>query len=326
MKLIFFGTQDWSAHYLEALLDDGFFEIVGVITQPDKPVGRKHELSASPVKEVAVRKNLLVLQPVSWKDPAFLETIRSLAPEIGVVIAYGKLIPQSIIDAVPLGLINVHPSLLPRWRGPSPVAAAIASGDQESGITIMKIDAQMDHGPILSQQIMKMDPEETTLSFMQKVNELGASFFVTTLKAYANGDLKPQEQTHEEATYCAMLSKDDGHLDWRKSAQAIERQIRAYHPWPGTWTTVIVQDKKIRLKILRGRAESNTYDHQPGTLFASQNRLFIACADGALHVEIIQPEGRAPMPASAFLAGYTMLLESSLDLPETAEHREEKAA
>lgn len=311
MKLLFFGTQDWAADFLTLLIRDGFFEIAGVVTQPDKPAGRKRLLEPSPVKRIALAHNLRLFQPETLKDSSFLETIRACGAEIAVVIAYGRILPKALIASVPKGFVNVHPSLLPRWRGPSPVQAAIAAGEKNSGVTVMTIDEQMDHGPILSQLLLEIDPHETPATFMQKVKEQGGPFFLETLKSYAQGKLFPKEQDHEQATYCNMLEKKDGRIDWTRPAEEIERLVRAYQPWPGTWTEWTHNRQTIRLKILDAVPTEEKSSQAPGTFFAHGNdQLCVATATHLLRIKKIQPEGRQPMNEQAFLAGYAQFFPS----------------
>lgn len=313
MKLIFFGTQDWSADFLELLIQENFFEIVGVVTQPDKPIGRKHILTASPVKKMALKYGLPLFQPPKLNDQSFLDQLKLLEAQLAVVIAYGRILPKPIIDLIPLGFINVHPSLLPRWRGPSPVHAAILAGDTQSGVTIMKIDQHMDHGPVLSQMVLPVESTETPDSFMKKVQDIGGPFFIQTIKNYVNGLIEPKEQQHDQATFCSLLTKEDGRINWNQPAEMIERKIRAYHPWPGTWTQINFRGKEIRLKILKAVAIKKKSSLQPGTLYADDTHISISTGDGILQVISLQPEGKSPMNEQAFLTGYASALDSKLD-------------
>ena len=312
MNLIFFGTQDWAAKLLEHLIKDGFFKIVGIVTQPDKPVGRKQEFSASPVKEVAVRHGINVLQPQKLTDKAFLSELKSLEPQIALVIAYGRILPQQILDTAPLGFINVHPSLLPLWRGPSPIQTAIAAGNTASGVTIMKIDEQMDHGPILVQAEIPLEKNETPQTFLSKVVDVSGRLFVKTLKDYVNGTIKPKEQDHKHASICKMLTREDGQIDWNETDKVIEQKIRAYQPWPGTWTSLRYNERTLRLKILRAQTSHVESVRAIGTLFSSDDRLLVGAKNSLLEITSLQPEGKAPMPAKAFLSGYAHLLGSQL--------------
>ncbi len=307
-RLIFFGTQDWAAVLLEHLIQDDFFEIALVVTQPDQQLGRKKVLTPSPVKQIALRHNLPVAQPMKLRDPVFLDQLESLNADFFLVIAYGRLLPEEIISLPAFGTINVHPSMLPKWRGPSPVQAAIAHGDMVSGVTIMKIDSKMDHGPILAQKEIPIDEAETFETFMKKVVALGKPLLSETLKRYLSVSLTPVQQDHTQATICKLLTREDGHIDWNRSACEIERMIRAYHPWPGTWSELIVRGKPTRLKILKANLSDHRSSAALGTLFASENRLYINTNNGTLEITLLQPEGKPPMTASAFLSGYVQML------------------
>lgn len=312
-RLIFFGTQEWAAKLLDCLVKDGFFEVALVVTQPDQQLGRKKNLMPTPVKQTAMAHGLTVIEPTRLRYPAFLQTLKNINADLALVVAYGRILPQEVISTPLLGTLNVHPSLLPKWRGPSPVQSAIANGDTVSGITIMRIDEQMDHGPILAQKEIQIDSSETFLSFMKKVLDVALMFFVKTLKDYVDGLITAKEQNHAEATVCSMLTRADGRIDWNKRAQEIERMVRAYQPWPGTWTEFI-HDKKInRLKILKSHVDTKfTPTYLPGTIFESQKRLLVATGSGILELISVQPEGKAPMTAQAFLSGYAQILGSVL--------------
>ena len=304
INVIFFGTQEWSAMFLKQLLQQSNIKIIAVVTQPDKPVGRHQVLTASAVKQIALEEGLVCLQPEKLQDPIFLTQIQKLNPDIGVVIAYGKLIPRNIIQSFPKGCVNVHPSLLPRWRGPSPIQAAILAGDQTSGMSIMLIDEHMDHGPILNQMTLSIDADETPDSFIQKVITEGADFFVETFLNYTQGKITPQPQQDKDATVCSLLTKEDGQMDWSKSATELERKVRAFHPWPGTWTTIRIQEKEWRLKILETKLADGKSPLPFGTLFLENQHLCVTTGNGALELITLQPEGKTPMSAQEFVAGY----------------------
>ncbi len=304
MNVIFFGTQAWSASFLKTLLQQPDIKIVAVVTQPDKPVGRHHVLTASSVKQLALKEGLLCLQPEKLKNPIFVSQLQQLNAEIGVVIAYGKLIPHSIIRSFPKGCLNVHPSLLPLWRGPSPIQSAILAGDTTSGVTIMLIDEQMDHGPILDQFALPIDSQETPDSFIKKVIRVGGDFFIETFFHYIQGSIKPHPQQDEQATYCSLLTKEDGRIDWNYSANELERKIRAFHPWPGTWTTIHLEHNLWRLKILRAVCIDIQSPVLVGTLFLHNQHLCVATGQGTLELVTLQPEGKTPMSAQEFVAGY----------------------
>ncbi len=311
-RLIFFGTQDWAGQLLEHLIKDGSFEVALVVTQPDQEVGRKKILTSPPVKQVAIRHGLRVVQPKKLRDPLFMNQLKDLHADMALIIAYGRILPEELLSLYPLGTINVHPSLLPKWRGPSPVQAAIANGDTVSGVTIMKIDSQMDHGPIFAQKEIRITGTETFESFMKKVVETSESLLTSTLKEYVSGSLVPTEQNQTHATICKLLTREDGHLNWNQTASEIERMIRAYHPWPGTWSELIVREKPMRLKVLQVIVSDVVTDKSAGTLFQSENKLVVATGNGTLEIISLQLEGKEPMRAQAFLSGYAHVLGSAL--------------
>lgn len=308
MNLIFFGTQEWAGQLLEQVVQDGFFRVVAVVTQPDRPSGRARKPTPSPVKQMALKHGLTVLQPETLADDTILDQLRSLDPRVALVVAFGRLLPKRLLDLVPLGFVNVHPSLLPRWRGPSPVQTALAAGDRVSGVTIMKLDSQMDHGPILAQQRLEIAPLETAESFMRRVADTSESLLLDTLKGYIEGRIVPIEQDHSQATFCKMLEREDGRIDWRDTAEAIERKIRAYQPWPGTWTVVEDEGRALRLKIIEALLSKDHSETPSAHLFAHGQRLFVLTGSGVLEITVLQPEGKPPMPAQAFLSGYGRLL------------------
>ncbi|MBM5789495.1 methionyl-tRNA formyltransferase [Candidatus Parcubacteria bacterium] len=304
MDLLFFGTQKWAATLLECVLDDPFFRVLAAVTQPDRPVGRGHALEAPPVKQTALARGVMVLQPETLTDAGFLTLVNALQPQIVLVIAYGRILPQRLLDIAPLGFINVHPSLLPRWRGPSPIQAAIAAGDEVSGVTIMRLDDKMDHGPILAQVEIRLAPDETPASFEQKVLAVTKRLLLNTLKEYAQGVVALREQQHTRATTCRLLTREDGRMDWNRPAEELERAVRAYQPWPGAWTSVSTGTRESRLKILEATVAPSVSGAARGQLIANANRLFVQTGSGTLELLTIQLEGKPPMSARAFLSGY----------------------
>lgn len=320
MKLIFFGSQAWAATLLNHLIDVDFFDVVAVVTQPDQPVGRTQTVTSSTVKRVALEKGCLVLEPEDLRDPAFLETIQSLHLHVGVVIAYGRIIPKQIIVGLPFGIVNVHPSLLPKWRGPSPVQAAIAACEETSGVTIMKIDEQIDHGPILAQTSIPIDTHEIPETFIEKVVAVSGYLLTQTLRQYVSGQLTPTPQDDTRATRCSLLTRQDGQIDWHLSAHQIDCRMRAYMPWPGSWTMGIHRGKPLRLKVLEAQMDpSRVGNFAKGTLFEENHELFVQTKTAALKIVQIQPEGKPVLSAKAFLSGYGDMLGQPLLSP-----REEK--
>ncbi len=309
------GTPDFAVPALKALIQDSRFEVAGVITQPDSPVGRHASITPPPVKVVAEENKIPVFQPKKLDRSSVFEIrtskfeLRNSNYDAVVVVAYGKILPQWFLDLPKHGVINVHASLLPRWRGASPIQSAIATGDKKTGVTIMKIDAQLDHGPILAAQETATLKTDTAESLHDRLAELGAKLLPDTLADYLSGKLKPREQDHDAATTCRTLKRENGKIDWTKSAEEIERLVRAYHPWPGTWT----EYKGKRLKILQTKISSETADREPGEFFSAPHKLLVACEDKtALELVMIQPEGKKPMTAHEFVSGQKTTLVSHL--------------
>src|SRR3989344_5761022 len=291
-KLIFFGTSEFAVPSLRALMDDGRFEIVGIVTQPDRPVGRHAVMTAPPVKksfsvipaEAGTQPRLF--QPEKLKDESFRSWIadHGSSCDAFVIVSYGKILPQWLLDLPKKGVVNVHGSLLPRWRGASPIQAAIASGDEMSGVTVMQIDAEMDHGPILALAEEPIHPEDSGSSLHDRLADLGAALLPTTLAGYLEGTIQPTEQDHSLATYCKILSREDGHLDpSTKTAEYLERLVRAYTPWPGTF----IQFDGRRITVLEVNVETEKY----------KEGFFVPCANGTtLKLVMVQPEGKKKMP------------------------------
>ncbi len=302
MKIVYFGTPEFSADFLRALIADAEIDVVGVVTQTDELQGRKKVLTPPPTKAVAGEHNVPVFQPTKLKDATFFDALINLNADLFVVIAYGRIIPQAILDIPKLGCVNVHPSLLPKLRGPSPIISAIVNGEKETGVTIMQIDADMDHGPILAQTSFSIAPNETSASLTQKVVVHGVPLLINTLKRFFAGTVTPQEQNHPDATFCKMLSREDGHIDWSQSAEAIDAKIRAYTPWPGTFAVWKHDGKELTLKILSARIDTEHLD--PGVVQMLTDRIMIGTATTALEILELQPAGGKRMSANAFLQGH----------------------
>lgn len=306
MKIVFFGTPTFSVPFLQALIDDPSIEVVAIVTQPDKPRGRGHDLSPSPVKILAQDHVIPVLQPASLKkDQGIKHSLEQLNADSFVVVAYGKIIPENILSVPPLGCINVHPSLLPRHRGPSPMQWAIASGDDQTGISIMLLDEGMDTGPILASETITLDDNDTYITLEKKVHMRGPQLLCNALKAFHNGTIKPIPQDDERATMTRLLSREDGHINWCDSMEVIERKSRAYDPWPGVFSN---WERKagvcLRLKLSNLEPVDFKADVPPGTVVTKGGELFVDCKDGTLKIGSIQAEGKQRMNAHAFIQGH----------------------
>ncbi len=255
MKIVFMGTPEFSVAILEALINSNY-EVAAVITNPDAPIGRKQILTPSPVKQLIANGKwpIEVFQPATKSELlAISHKLLAIKPDLAIVAAYGKIIPKNILDIPRYGTINVHPSLLPKYRGASPIQNAILNGDKETGITIMKVDEEMDHGNIISNLKTQISKVDTYDSLSQKLAISGAELLIKVIPDYISGKIKPVEQKHTEATYTKIIKKEDGKIDWSKSAEEIERMIRAFYPWPTAWT---VWNGKI-LKILEAEVHGS---------------------------------------------------------------------
>jgi len=315
IKLIFAGTPDFAVPSFQALLADENFNILAAITQPDKKVGRKQILSPTPVKIEAEKNKIPVWQPEKIRECE--EKIIMAKPDLGVVIAYGQIIPQSILDIPRYGWINIHGSLLPKYRGAACIQAAILAGDKETGITIMKIDKGLDTGPILKQTKIKINPKDTTEILYNKLAKLGAEIIADTLKSYTAGKIKPENQDNSKPTYAPTLKKEDGKIDWQKTAAEIERMVRAFTPWPGAWAKIKNlpagrQGKKLKIKNIGSRILSvNKY--KPGEIFLHDNQLAVQCGQDALIIKNLQLEGKKETTAEEFLRGHKDIVGQTLN-------------
>lgn len=306
IKIIFAGTPDFAVPGFRALLKDKDFKILAVITQPDKPVGRKQILTPSTVKTEAQKNNILFWQPDKISD--IKEKIRQANPDLAVLIAYGQIIPKEILDIPRFGWVNVHGSLLPRWRGAACVQAPILANDKKTGVTIIKIEKGLDTGPILKQTEMKIEPEETAETLHDKLAKLGAEILPGIIKEYADGKIKLKPQDNEKASYAPTLKKEDGKINWQKKAEEIERMTRALNPWPGTWTNW--QSRKTAAKagqvkiISVSPAPLKINSYKIGQIFLHNNQLAIQCGENALIIKKLQLEGKKETTAEEFLRGY----------------------
>lgn len=298
-KVIFMGTPQFAVPSLAALI--AHHEVVAVVTQPDAPAGRGKALSASPVKQLAVSKGLPVLQPPSLKPAEAVESLRAFEPDVIVVAAFGQILRQNVLDLPRFHCVNVHASLLPRWRGASPISAAIAAGDPVTGVTIMLMEAGLDSGPMLSQRELKIDPDDTTGSLTDRLSRVGAELLVETLPGWLGSSIAPKRQDEALVTLAPRLAKEQGAIDWAHSASRIERHVRAMTPWPSAYTRWQGKQLKI-LRAVVGHVDSR--DKQPnGTVIVDRNHTYVQCGDGVLQLLEIQLEGKRAMPADAFTRG-----------------------
>jgi methionyl-tRNA formyltransferase len=301
-KTVIMGTPEFAVKPFSALISDPHFDVVLAVSQPDKKVGRKQIIKPTPIKELAQKNNIEVAQPEKIKD--IEEKLKSLNADILVVIAYGKILPQRILDIFKYGAINVHGSLLPKYRGSSCMQAAILNGDEKSGISIMLMDAGMDTGDILKQFKVDVDDNENISSLHDKLSELSAKTLPQTLIDYLKGDIKPQKQNEEKASTVKMLNKEDGHLDFNNSADYIDRQVRALNPWPSSFTKL---DDNY-LKILEtGSIITINQPHEIGELFFNNKSLFVQAKDKAIEIRTLQVSGKKPSSKENIISGYQHL-------------------
>ena len=298
MKVIFAGTPDFAAAALKAIAEAGF-DIPLVLTQPDRPKGRGMQLQASPVKQMAESLGLAVAQPTSLRNEEALALLQTQNADVMVVAAYGLILPQAVLDIPKHGCLNIHASLLPRWRGAAPIQRAIEAGDAETGICIMQMDAGLDTGAVISEHRYPLKPNETSASAYQALTELGASAIVTDLQQLAqNGSLSAVEQTENNATYAQKLSKEEAKINWQEPAKIIERKIRAFNPAPAAWT--VWQDAP--LKIWQAKVV-NQSGRAGEVLSFDAEGLVVACGEQALRITELQPAGSKRMNITAFAAG-----------------------
>jgi methionyl-tRNA formyltransferase len=297
MRLVFLGTPAFAVPTLEALVKAGH-RVLAVLTQPDRPRGRGRETTAPPVKQAALRHGLTVYQPERVRRPEAVEYLRGLAAEAMVVVGYGQIIPQSVIDLAPLGILNVHASLLPRYRGAAPVQWALANGERRTGVTIMRIDAGLDTGDILRAAETDIGDEENAVELAERLAAMGAELLVETLSDWRAGRVQPQKQDSAQATLAPILKKEDGLIDWRLPAAAIHNRVRGFQPWPGAYTRFRGQT----LNIWRARVVSAGGAAAPGT-FLSLKPPVVAAGERGLELVEVQLEGRKRISAADFANG-----------------------
>ena len=299
------GTPDFAVGTLKALLDSEY-TVSAVFTQPDKPKGRKGILTPPPVKECAVEAGIPVYQPKRIRDPENLVFLKNLEPDVIVVVAFGQILPQEILDLPPFGCINVHASLLPRYRGAAPIQWAIIDGEKESGVTTMRMDAGLDTGDMIMKETVPIRGDETGGSLFDRLSAAGASLLIRTLHALEDQTAVFEKQPEISPTrYASMLSKEDGRIRWEQSAAAIERLIRGVSPWPGAHTTLSGKQLKIWKAHLPETEEENSGTALPGTLVSTENgTLLVQTGDGLISLDEVQLEGRKRMDAASFLRGF----------------------
>jgi methionyl-tRNA formyltransferase len=297
MRIVFFGTPEFAVPSLRALLRERY-QVAGAVTQPDRPQGRSRStLVAPPVKTEAARAGIPILQPARPLGDVFLAGLRRLEPDLGVVVAYGHILRPEVLSVPRLGMINVHASLLPHWRGAAPVQHAILAGESQTGISIMQMEQGLDSGPVLHRVATPIGPDETAGALAGRLAELGAAALVDALSLVVAGLARPEPQDGAGATFAPKIDRDSARLDWRRDAAALARQVRAFDPAPGAWTTL----DEGPLKLFGAAAAGER--GEPGSVLAADDRLLVACGDGALAVREVQPAGRTRLPVSEWVRG-----------------------
>ena len=306
LRIIFMGTADLACASLRALCREKSLSVIAVVSQPDKPKGRDLKLQPTPVKALALAQGLPVLQPARARDETFIEELRRLQPDLIVVTAYGQILPQSILDLPRFGCVNVHTSLLPKYRGAAPIQWAILNGDEETGVTIMKMDAGLDTGPMLAQAATSIAPEDNAQTLHDRLAELGADLLVKTIPDYVSSKISPRPQPAEGASYARKINKGDGEMDWTQPARVVWNRVRGLTPWPGAFTHLSVEGQPRLLKIWSAEVEAQL-SGQPGTVLrADKAGLVVACGQQALRILQLQREGGRRMSAAEFLAGHDL--------------------
>jgi methionyl-tRNA formyltransferase len=310
MRIVFMGTPESAVPTLQRCLQDGH-EIVGVWTQPDRPSGRGNKVAPSPVKEFALSRGLPVHQPSRIKTDEASELFRSQSADVAVVVAYGRILPKSFLEAPEYGCVNVHFSLLPKYRGAAPVHWAIVNGELETGVTTMMVEPELDSGPILLQRSIRIEERDTAPAVLQRLSEIGAELLSETLRDFEH--IEPRAQIHDEATFAPLLKKEHGLIDWTSTANAIERSIRGFQPWPNAYTTV--QSRQLIIWSAEAALVRNSFVRSPGAgvsslrspgevIAARHDDLIVSCGEGtALRLLEVQPEARRRMNVRDFLNG-----------------------
>jgi methionyl-tRNA formyltransferase len=302
-KIIFFGTPELGAAVLQSLLENNF-EVVAVITQADKKIGRRQEITFSPVKKLALEKNIQIFQPEKLSDENIISEVKNLESDLFVVAAYGKILPKNLLDIPRFGSINVHPSLLPKFRGPTPVPAALLAGEKETGVTLILMNEKMDEGDILAQEKIAIEENETADLLMERLSRIAEKMIARTIPDWIDGKIKPVSQNNAQATYCPILKREDGKVDWSDASQNIYNKWRAYQPWPGIFSILSMKNGMKRIKITEVELIVNEKaGEMPGEIVRYNERIVVQAKGGLIILKKIQPEGKKEMPAEDFSKG-----------------------
>jgi methionyl-tRNA formyltransferase len=306
LRVIFMGTAELACASLRALCRDKSSNVIAVVSQPDKPRGRDLKLQPTSVKALALAEGIPVLQPARARDEAFIAELGRLQPDLIVVAAYGQILPQAILDLPPYGCLNVHTSLLPKYRGAAPTQWAILNGDAETGVTIMKMDAGLDTGPMLTQASTPIAPTDDAQTLHDRLAELGGDLLVKTIPEYASGKITPRPQPAEGASYARKVTKEDGEMDWTQPARVLWNRVRGFTPWPGAFTHLPRDGQSQLLKIWSAEVETQLAGHPGTVLRADKAGLVVACGEQSLRIVQLQREGGRRMNVADFLAGHDL--------------------
>lgn len=314
-KIIFWGTPEFAVPTLKKL-NDGEFKPILVVTQPDRPAGRGKKITGPAVKKAAESLGLKTIQPQNPNSPDFIKKLKNLKPDLFIVAAYGKILKKELLEIPRLGALNIHPSILPQYRGASPIQAALISGDNETGATIMLLDEKMDHGPILTQKKIKIEKNDTFFSLSEKLAAASAALLFETLPLRLTEKIAVQSQDENRATFTSPLTKEDGEILWSESAELIGRKIRAYYPWPGSFThfQTAEREKKL-LKIISASPlpdAPETENLEAGQIFVKNSDILVRCGEGVLKLHMVQVEGKNKIGAKEFINGYPFLTGKNL--------------
>jgi methionyl-tRNA formyltransferase len=302
LRIIFAGTPDFSVPPLQALLDSPH-QVIAVLTQPDRPAGRGRKLSPSPVKQLAVKHEIEVLQPLTLRDESVQARIAQLDADLMVVVAYGLILPREVLVMPRLGCLNIHASLLPRWRGAAPIQRAILAGDDETGVAIMQMEAGLDTGPVWHARRVEIGEKETGGELHDRLSELGAKALMETLPMLESGDASPVSQAEDGIVYADKFSKEEGEIDWEMSAQSISRKVRAFNPWPVAWTGF----NGNKLRVWQAQERPGDIAGMPGEVIAADKQgIVVQCGSGQLVIEILQLPGKRVMSAADFLNAHSI--------------------
>ena len=311
MRIVFFGSSDFAVESLRKLIESKH-EVLSVVTQPDRKKGRHLLLEMTSVKHTALKYKVQILQPEKINDSNFISSLKKLNVDIFVVVAYGAILPKKLLDIPELGSLNLHASLLPKYRGPSPIQSVILNGDEITGNTVMLLDEKMDHGPVLLQEKIDITSDETAQTLHDKLSLSGSKLLSNTCDKWIKRMIEPEVQPEDLATYCQLIAREDGKIDWQKPAEIIERQVRAYYPWPGTFT--FLNKKRLKIisaKILNPGVPANK-DEAGKTFITDSGELGLTCGQGTLIIKKLQLEGCEAMNSQNFILGHKEIINQKL--------------